>query len=100
MSTQDDWDKVPTSGPLSAGGLGAVRVAAIFGAAAVAIALIAVPLAERIGGSRQAGHVGIDRFTTGTTGYRGTYTERRSVLQPTPHSVCVIRDNGRRSGDC
>ena len=46
---------------------------------------------------------GIDDVTTGSigsTGYRGQYTIRQSVLQSSPHTVCVIRDNGVQIGDC
>ena len=46
---------------------------------------------------------GIDDVTTGSigsTGYRGEYTIRKSVLQSSPHTVCVIRDNGVQIGDC
>jgi len=39
-------------------------------------------------------------MTTNSTRFRGTYTEHRSVLQASPHSVCIIRANGMRSGDC
>ena len=35
-----------------------------------------------------------------TSSYKGQYTVRRSVLQPDRDSVCVMRDNGSRSGDC
>jgi hypothetical protein len=85
-------------------GMGALRVTLLFGSAAVALALILTPLAERQidrgvahGPSARAG---LDFITTGSVSYRGTYTERRSVLQPSPQSVCDIRDNGMRSGDC
>jgi hypothetical protein len=30
----------------------------------------------------------------------GAYTIRRSVLQPSPNAVCIIRGNGMRTGDC
>jgi hypothetical protein len=45
---------------------------------------------------------GIDMMPTGTVGQRetGSYIVRRSVLQPTPNSVCIIRGNGMRTGDC
>ena len=46
---------------------------------------------------------GLDEMTTGSigrTGYRGEYTIRKSVLQSSPQTVCVIRDNGVRIGDC
>lgn len=85
-------------------GMGALRFALLFGSAAVALALILTPMAERhisAGPPAQSAMTpGLDFLTTGSTRYRGTYTERRSVLQPSPNSVCIIRDNGMRSGDC
>jgi hypothetical protein len=76
----------------------------LFGSAAVALALILAPIADRHVSSGQpaqsARTSGLDVMTTGAIRYRGTYTERRSVLQPSPNSVCIIRDNGTRSGDC
>ena len=83
--------------------MGALRVTLLFGSAAVAMALILTPLAERHisdGPSRATISPGIDFMSTGSTRYRGTYTEHRSVLQSSPNAVCIIRDNGMRSGDC
>lgn len=99
-------------------GMGAVRVALLFGSAAVGLALILTPLAEsqveRMSYSSYSGR--LDPMATGAIGQAiagpgipgygmtrragGNYTVRRSVLQPTPASVCVIRSNGMRTGDC
>ncbi|NMG41162.1 hypothetical protein GRZ55_18120 [Chelativorans sp. ZYF759] len=85
-------------------GMSALRVTLLFGSAAVAMALILAPIADRhvtSGPSTQSAmNPGIDFMTTGATRQGGTYTERRSVLQASPNSVCIIRDNGMRSGDC
>jgi hypothetical protein len=81
-------------------GIGMLRFALLFGSAAVALALIVAPIAERESRAFVAGPQGIDMITTSSTGNRGTYTERRSVLQAMPESVCTIRANGARSGDC
>ncbi|MEM1378322.1 MAG: hypothetical protein AAGG69_13130 [Pseudomonadota bacterium] len=87
-----DW----TSGPL--------RVTMLFGGCAVALALLAVPLLQS---DRSASFVnnitspGIDYTATGTPANRGeSYVIRRSVLQPSPQSSCIIRANGIRTGDC
>ncbi|TIU59831.1 MAG: hypothetical protein E5W25_32140, partial [Mesorhizobium sp.] len=79
----------------------------LFGSAAVALALIAMPLLDsrtRLQSGRADFAGGLDTMSTGSIGNTGpigrTYTLRRSVLQPLPSSVCVIRDNGKRSGDC
>ncbi|MBO6717596.1 MAG: hypothetical protein JJ913_06525 [Rhizobiaceae bacterium] len=84
---------------------GSLRFTLIFGAAAIALALFVVPFAEQQAKSIMArGPVGLDTMSTGSIrqpgGAAGTYTIRRSVLQTTPQSVCIIRDNGMRTGDC
>ena len=102
----DEWDlaRNDRSSRFSNAGMGAVRVALLFGSAAIALALIAVPMldGEPRSYSAQSGTLpeGVDPVSTGSIGYGGRYTLRKSVLQPSPDSVCVIRDNGMRSGDC
>ncbi len=84
--------------------MGALRVTLLFGSAAVALALILTPLAEsqveKMAYSSYSNM--LDPMPTGTVGQRstGSYTVRRSVLQPSPSSVCIIRNNGMRTGDC
>lgn len=81
-----------------------LRVTLLFGSlAVVAIALAASQFLDgRINHYFAESDVapGIDRMSTGSIGYNGTYTVRRSVLQSSPSAVCVVRDNGTRSGDC
>lgn len=105
MAYEDRWEaRRGREAQESATGTGALGMALLFGSAAVAMALILTPLAEsqieRMAYSGQP--VGLDMMATGTVGQRGasSYTIRRSVLQPTPASVCIIRDNGMRTGDC
>jgi hypothetical protein len=106
MSMRDEWSGPHSSGHWTLGmaSMGALRLTLLFGSAAVALALILTPIADRhissSPPSQSAMSPGLDFMTTGTVRYRGTYTERRSVLQPSPNSVCIIRDNGMRSGDC
>ncbi|PWV98040.1 hypothetical protein DFR52_10517 [Hoeflea marina] len=86
-------------------GFGAVRVALLFGTAAIALAVILTPiLAERT-----TAHVAFlpgdyDSITTGSipakTGPRRSYTIRKSVLQITPEAVCIIDRAGHSVGDC
>jgi hypothetical protein len=83
--------------------MGAVRVALLFGSAAVALAVLLTPLADSQTRSRMARAsvpANIDLISTGTTIRKDGYIIRRSVLQNSPQSVCIIRDNGTRSGDC
>ena|SRR5690606_32272494 len=91
------WTRIGTAG------MGALRVALLFGSVAVAFALIVVPLAEQRSRPVLAQAnipLALDRIVTGSTSYSGEYTIRRSVLQKTPSAVCIIRDNGTRTGDC
>ena len=95
--------------------MGALRLALLFGSAAVGLALILTPLAEsqveRMAYSSYSSR--LDPMATGTIGGAmgggqgfasqragSSYTVRRSVLQPSPSSVCIIRSNGMRTGDC
>jgi len=80
--------------------MGVLRVTLLFGSAAVALALIIAPIADSQTRSQFADG-GLDRMSTGSIGQKSSgYTIRRSVLQNSPTSICVIRDNGTRSGDC
>ena len=104
MSLDRDWDSIRPDRSFRAvdAGMGILRITLLFGSAAVALALIATPFLDsqtRSTSKRDAFASGIDTMTTGSIG-RDTYTLRRSVLQPLPSSVCVIRDNGVSSGDC
>lgn len=104
MTPDQDWSTAAAErgADNSASGLGSLRIALLFGAGAIGFALLAAPLAERSTRAMLAGSPGLDRMSTGSVSGSpaGTYTIRRSVLQPTPNSVCIIRANGSRSGDC
>ena len=102
MNREQEWDEIRKSRPSALGvaGMGLLRVTLLFGSAAVALALIIAPLAETYGGSDTAKAGGLDMTSTGSIGQRGAYTIRRSVLQPSPDSICIIRANGARRGDC
>ena len=94
--------------------MGALRVTLLFGSAAVALALILAPIAEnQVDRMMYSSYpAGLDMLATGTigggagiggpVGQRGgsAYVVRRCVLQPSPNSVCIIRQNGMRTGDC
>jgi len=78
---------------------GAIRLALIFGSIAVALGLVIAPLAEEHF-ARNADADGLDFMSTGSVGTDRSYTIRRSVLQTSPDSICIIRADGTRSGDC
>ncbi len=107
MPFRDDWETPRAARRWSAGpaGMGALRVTLLFGSAAVALALILTPMLEDR--TRKVAYsaypAGVDMMPTGSIGQRsnpGAYTIRRSVLQPSPNAVCILRDNGMRTGDC
>jgi len=105
MNADSEWEMVrpERQSTLGHAGMGAVRVALLFGSAAVAFALLATPFAENHSRPRVAGAslpAGLDFTSTGTVPSREGYTVRRSVLQPSPQSLCVIHSNGARSGSC
>jgi len=105
MSLERDWDSIRPDRGFRAvdAGMGILRITLLFGSAAVALALIATPFLDnqtRPQGARD-GFAGLDMTATGSIGHRtSTYTVRRSVLQPMPSSICVIRNDGSRSGEC
>ncbi len=105
MSLDEEWDTIRPERGVRAlnAGMGLLRVTLLFGSAAVALALIAVPLLDKDDSRQQIARdtfIGLDTTTTGSIGRSDTYTIRRSVLQSSPESVCLIRPDGRRSGDC
>jgi hypothetical protein len=103
MNLDSDWNSNRSDRGFRAvkAGMGLLRVTLLFGSAAIALALVATPyLADH---SRQqavsARYGGLDLMSTGSIG-ASSYTVRRSVLQSSPNAICVISDNGMRSGDC
>lgn len=106
MRNDRDWADIrpQNASAISEAGFGALRITLLFGSFAIAIALFLTPILDRSSQSQFAGspaYAGIDRTTTGNVrpGSR-QYTLRRSVLQTSPSSTCVIHSNGIRSGDC
>ncbi|RVD51394.1 hypothetical protein EN851_13730 [Mesorhizobium sp. M8A.F.Ca.ET.208.01.1.1] len=104
MSLDREWDSIrPERGFRAAdAGMGVLRIALLFGSAAVALALIATPFLDSQTRSQTArdGFPGLDMTATGSISHRSTYTVRRSVLQAEPGAVCIIRSDGKSSGDC
>ncbi|OQM75455.1 hypothetical protein [Manganibacter manganicus] len=108
MSNERDheshWDR-DSAPPLRFGtatgaGIGALRLALLFGSAVIALALIAVPMLAGRGPLVRGDASGLDMMSTGSIRHDTSYTIRRSVLQPAPDAVCLIRSDGRQSGRC
>jgi hypothetical protein len=107
MSFDNDFDDASlraNKGFLGTAGGSMIRVALLFGSGAVALALILTPIVEERSRDRVAfTNPGIDFTATGSVASRqsqGSYVIRRSVLQPDPEAVCIIRANGSRHGHC
>jgi hypothetical protein len=104
MKADDDWDTIRRARQsFSGAGTGLIRLTLLFGSAAVALALLAAPLLEKRSDQNRftaSSGPGMDYTTTGSIGNGEAFTVRRSVLQKSPDSVCVIRQDGSRSGDC
>lgn len=81
-------------------GMGALRITLLFGSAVVAFALLATPALDMRTRQHAGTTAGLDMMSTGSTHRGEVYTIRRSVLQPKPDAVCIIRSNGHRSGEC
>jgi len=106
MARKDDYreDDPRLSVTLLNAGTGLLRITLLFGSAAIALALIIAPLADR--GSQAVVDYSrgrsIDEMATGSIKKTEptTYTVRRSILQASPDSVCVLKSDGTTNGDC
>lgn len=103
MDFQDDqWQGRASAWDAQETGFSLLRVTLLFGSIAIAIAMLVVPLLQN--GIRQTSlngnAAGLDTMSTGSVRNGARYTIRRSVLQSAPDAVCVIRENGTRSGAC
>lgn len=120
MALHNDWEmpQIRSGNVVSDLSMGVLRITLLFGSAAVALALIMTPLiegqVERMSYAAYSGR--IDPMATGAIGRSAnlhgfgdhrsgsssgsSYVIRRSVLQPAPASVCIIRSNGMRTGGC
>jgi len=85
-------------GSFTKAGRGILRVVLLFGSAAVALALIIVPILNDQANKLAAQSVlpaGIDRTMTGSIS-RDTVVARKAPVRP----ICVIDTDGTHSGDC
>ena len=105
MFPEKEWAVVRKEFPGRGTGAGAgiLRFTLLFGSAVLALALFAVPVTMRytpVSAEGWSQFAGLDSVITGSAGYEGTSILRRSVLRSSPETICVIRDNGSRAGDC
>jgi hypothetical protein len=86
------------------GKTGALNMALLFGTAVIALSLILTPMLAERSDQKRLAHVqeDFDMLTTGSIkpsdGSAKHYTIRRSVLQDTPGSVCIVQGYGSDSG--
>ncbi len=102
-----DWDGTDTQEPqpsaVETAGFGALRISLLFGTAAVALAIILVPIVNRVTGDNDSIYASgrnVDPFITGSTKATKAYSVRRSVLQDDVTQPCVIYADGRQTGGC
>lgn len=104
MDSDQDWQysRNDRGWTLAEAGAGALRVALLFGSGAVAIALLIAPIMDGAAARYAANRPDVDSMSTASVspGSPTRYTIRRSVLQPSRDSECIIRPNGDRSGEC
>ena len=104
MNVDGEWDSMRSdrNWRVDQAGMGMLRIALLFGSAMVALALLLAPVLDQNRYALSDGTAaGLDLISTGSVKTTGAqYTIRRSVLQQSPTSICVIRTNGTRSGEC
>lgn len=104
MADEDFWEAVRTSERVSTKSrrTGVLNIALLFGTAAIAFSLILTPMLSGTTDKRRLAYTPdpFDNITTGSIGDGSAtkrYTIRRSILQETPGSVCII--DGDATGD-
>lgn len=101
MDPRPGWNSSAAEREPLLSGTGSLQLTLLFGAAAVTLALLVTPLLDRrVNSDFARNDMMVDRMTTGSIPAQRNYTIRKSVLQASPTSVCIIRPNGTRSGDC
>lgn len=104
-NSDDEWDKVrdDRDNGITEAGFGVLRLTLLCGSVAVAFALFLVPIMNRNDGFSFGNRIlgsNLDQMSTGSISKSNAYVVRRSVLQNSPQSICVIRADGGKSGDC
>jgi hypothetical protein len=98
-----DWEQASHSPARNLLDSGAIRIALLFGSAAVAFTMILAPIIDR-GSENLFAKRGmsskLDGTATGSILKPRGYTVRRSILQGGPASVCIIDENGAQTGKC
>jgi hypothetical protein len=99
----NDWEQASYTPARNLLDSGAIRIALLFGSAAVAFTMILAPIIDRGSGNlfaKRGMSSKLDSAATGSIVQSRGYTVRRSILSKAPASVCIIDQNGRQSGKC
>lgn len=89
----EGWTRVGNAG------VGLVRIALLFGSAAIALALVLAPIMERRTREAAFKGIGLDYIATGSIDGGGhIFTVRRSIMQPEP--VCIFPGTDKESPAC
>jgi hypothetical protein len=101
MEQDGGWQVVQGEGrwSMQEAGMGLLRAALLFGVGIAVLTIMIVPVLDKRS-AQWADGAGIDAIQVGSIDKGSTYTIRRSVLQQSPNAVCVIRQDGSRSGAC
>lgn len=102
MQDDEDWDTLRRPRSSQTPSISPVRVALLFGSAAIAFALMVMSYLGDSYGDEYAQNraAELDAMITGSIGQRNTYVVRKSILQSSRDAVCIIRPNGSRTGEC
>jgi hypothetical protein len=104
MDTGYPEDEHSTRERLETAGGNLLRITLLFGSATIAVALVITTLLDnKISGNVQRPLVAqniLDYSTTSSVRSPERFTVRKSVLQASPDAICVIRQDGTRTGDC
>jgi hypothetical protein len=79
---------------------GMVRMSLLFGSIAIAFALLLVPFITRETAQFSRSGSNLDYISTGSVSPDNLYIEHKSVLQKDGSSVCVLKNDGTKTGDC
>ena len=102
------WKTVRQRPAYRSGRTGALNVALLFGTAAIALSLIITPMLAKRGDQSRMANIqqDFDMISTGSISRNADntkeknkhYTIRKSVLQETPGSVCIVQGYSSETG--
>lgn len=100
METEPEWVSPRDSRgwDLKDAAMGLLRFVLLFGLCVGTLSLIALPALHK--NQMETNDHAVDPIAVGSTSRNGGYTIQNGVIPSSPNSVCIVRPNGTRSGDC